>query len=80
MKVNLLGMVNMFEAAVRYRLVRLVFTSSDTVYGATQNIYGDRPVTEDDYCSPADHFFTYGVMKVLDEFMAQKYVAKQSSL
>ena len=78
-KVNLLGMVNMFEAAVRYRLVRLVFTSSETVYGASQNIYGDRPVIEDDYCSPADHFFTYGVMKILDEFMAQKYVAKHAA-
>ncbi len=30
-KVNVLGMVNMFEAAVRNRLVRLVFTSSETV-------------------------------------------------
>jgi len=78
-KVNVLGMVNMFEAAVRYRLMRLVFTSSETVYGASQNIYGDRPVIEDDYCSPADHFFTYGVMKLLDEFMAQKYVAKHGA-
>src|SRR5208282_801234 len=75
-KVNLLGMVNMFEAAMRNKLARLVFTSSETVYGASQTVYGDRPVIEDDYCSPADNFFTYGVMKILDEFMAQKYVAK----
>ncbi len=34
---------------------------------------------ENDYCSPADHFFTYGVMKILDEFMAQKYVAKHGA-
>ena len=75
-KVNLLGMVNMFEAAARHKLTRLVFTSSETVYGASQKVYGDRPVVEDDYCGPNDHFFTYGVMKILDEFMAQKYVAR----
>jgi nucleoside-diphosphate-sugar epimerase len=75
-KVNLLGMVNMFEAAARRELARLVFTSSETVFGASQRVYGDRPVFEDDFCSPADHFFTYGVMKILDEFMARKYVAK----
>jgi nucleoside-diphosphate-sugar epimerase len=75
-KVNLLGMVNMFEAAARHRLARLVFTSSETVFGASQRVYGDRPVVEDDHCAPKDHFFTYGVMKVLDEFMAQKYVAR----
>ena len=74
--VNVLGMVNMFEAAVRRRLTRLVFTSSETVYGASQQRYGDRPVTEDDFCAPDDHFFTYGVMKLLDEFMARKYVEK----
>src|SRR6185503_17696641 len=75
-RVNMLGMVNMFEAAVRHNLSRLVFTSSETVYGASQKPYGDRPVTEDDFCAPSDHFFTYGVMKILNEFMAQKFVQK----
>ena len=75
-KVNVLGMANMFEAAVRHKLARLVFTSSETVFGASQKVYGDRPVVEDDYCGPNDHFFTYGVMKGLDEFMARKYVAR----
>ena len=69
-------MVNLFEAAVSQRLERLVFTSSETVYGASQRVYGDRPVRESDFCAPADHFFTYGVMKILNEFMAQKYVQK----
>ena len=63
-------------APLRHKLARLVFTSSETVYGASQEVYGDRPVVEDDYCGPNDHFFTYGVMKILDEFMAQKYVAR----
>ncbi len=75
-KVNLLGMVNMLEAVVRHKLGRLVFASSETVYGASQSVYGERGVVEDDYCGPGDHHFTYGMMKILDEFMAQKYVAR----
>jgi UDP-glucose 4-epimerase len=75
-RVNVLGMANMFESALKQGLQRLVFTSSETVYGASQRVYGDRPVTEADFCSPADHVFTYGVMKILNEFMAQKYVQK----
>ena len=75
-KVDVLGMVNMFEAAARHKLTRLVFASSETVYGASQKAYGERAVKEDDFCSPAGHFFTYGVMKILNEFMAQKYVAR----
>jgi nucleoside-diphosphate-sugar epimerase len=72
--VNVLGMINLFEAAVRQKLSRLVFTSSETVYGGSQKPYGDRDVTEDDFCGPGDFHFTYGLMKVLNEFMAQKYV------
>jgi len=75
-RVNILGMVNLFEAAVNHRFDRLVFTSSETVYGASQKAYGERPIRESDYCAPEDHFFTYGVMKILNEFMAQKYVQK----
>jgi nucleoside-diphosphate-sugar epimerase len=75
-RINVVGMTNVFEAAMRHRLERLVFTSSETVYGASQEVYGDRPVTEDDGCRPRDHLFTYGVMKVLNEHMAAKYVAR----
>ena len=75
-RVNLLGMVNLFEAAINQRITRLVFTSSETVYGASQAVYGERPVRESDYCAPSGHFFTYGVMKLLNEFMAEKYVEK----
>jgi UDP-glucose 4-epimerase len=75
-RVNVVGMVNMFETALLHRLQRLVFTSSETVYGASQRVYGNRPVTESDFCSPADHFYTYGFMKLLNEFMAKKYVQK----
>ena len=75
-RVNILGMTHMFEAAVHRKFARLVFTSSETVYGPTQNSYGDRPVTEDDFCDPATHTFTYAVMKLLNEHMGRRYVAR----
>ena len=57
-RVNVLGMVNMFEAAVNQRLQRLVFTSSETVDGMFEKVYGDRPVTESDFCAPSDITFS----------------------
>jgi UDP-glucose 4-epimerase len=75
-KVNVLGMVHLFEAALRHKLKRVVYASSETYYGASQAPYGDRPVHEEDFTSPAQHFFTYGMMKVLNEFMAGKFAAK----
>ncbi len=75
-RVNVLGMVNLFEAALQRGLRRLVFTSSETYYGAHQACYGDRDVTEDDFAPPAQHHFTYGMMKILNEFMARKYVQR----
>ena len=75
-RVNILGMTHMFEAAVQHKLSRLVFTSSETVAGPSQHVYGDRPVTEDDFCDPASHTFTYAVMKLLNEHMGRRYVAR----
>jgi len=75
-RVNVLGMTNMFEAAVHRKFARLVFTSSETVYGPSQKPYGERPVTEDDYCDPASHTFTYAVMKLLNEHMGRRYVER----
>jgi nucleoside-diphosphate-sugar epimerase len=75
-RVNILGMTHMFEAAVHRKFARLVFTSSETVYGPSQTPYGDRPVTEDDFCDPATHAFTYGVMKLLNEQMGRRYVQR----
>src|SRR5690606_11957302 len=75
-RVNVTGMVNLFETVLRHRLHRLVFTSSETYYGARQDFFGDRPVTEDDFAPPSQHHFTYGVMKILNEFMAQKYIQR----
>ena len=75
-EVNIVGMANMFDAAARQQLHRLVFASSETVYGASQAVYGgpDHAIDEDEYCGPQHHFFTYGVMKLLNEFVASKYV------
>ena len=74
--VNILGMVNMFDMVVDHKLARLVFASSETIYGANHSAYGDEDyaVKETDFCSLDDHFYTYGVMKMLNEFTAQKYI------
>jgi UDP-glucose 4-epimerase len=75
-KINIVGTTSIFEMIVKYKIRRLVFTSSETVYGANQSYFGQKPVTEDD-CSRIDqHFYTYGVMKLLNEFMAEKYIKK----
>jgi UDP-glucose 4-epimerase len=78
-EVNIVGMANMFDAAARQRLRRLVFASSETVYGASQAVYGglSHAIDEDEYCGPQHHFFTYGVMKQLNEFVASKYIQRQ---
>ncbi|MFY9803147.1 MAG: NAD(P)-dependent oxidoreductase [Candidatus Acidiferrales bacterium] len=78
-RVNILGMTHMFEAAVLHKLTRLVFTSSETVSGPSQQPYGDRPVAEDDFCDPASHSFTYAVMKLLNEHMGRRYVQKHGA-
>jgi nucleoside-diphosphate-sugar epimerase len=77
-EVNIVGMANMFDAAARQRLRRLVFASSETVYGASQAVYGgpSHAIDEDEYCGPQHHLFTYGVMKLLNEFVASKYVQR----
>ena len=73
-KINIVGMTNIFESTAKNKIQRLVFPSSESVYGTSQKIYGNRPVKEDDYCGLQHHQFTYAVMKLLNEFMAQKYV------
>jgi UDP-glucose 4-epimerase len=78
-RVNILGMTHMFEAAVQRGLSRLVFTSSETVAGPSQHVYGERPVTEDDFCDPASHAFTYAVMKLLNEHMGRRYVERYTA-
>ena len=75
-KINILGTTSIFEMLVKHKIRRLVFASSETVYGAKQSVFGNRPIKETDYTGINNHHFTYGVMKLLNEFMAEKYIKK----
>ena len=75
-RINIVGTTTIFEMIVKYKIRRLVFTSSETVYGANQEFFGNKAVTEDDFSGIDNHFFTYGVMKLLNEFMAEKYIKR----
>ena len=69
-KVNALGMCNSFEAARLMGIPRVVYASSEGVYGP-QNEYGDRDVTEDDERHPSTG--GYAMMKLFAEILAQQY-------
>ncbi len=75
-KINIVGTTSIFEMVVKYKIRRLVFASSETVYGAHQEFFGNKSVTENDYAGINNHYYTYGVMKLLNEFMAEKYIKK----
>jgi len=74
-EVNIVGMTNLFQAVMDNKIHRMVFPSSQSVYGTTSEIFGNKPIHEDDYCGLQHQLFTYAVMKLLNEFMAQKYVS-----
>jgi nucleoside-diphosphate-sugar epimerase len=73
--VNVLGMNNAFEAAKIMGSKRVVYASSETVYGP-QAMYGMREVTEDDQTNPTH---SYAVCKKYAEIMAGEY-AKQFNM
>jgi nucleoside-diphosphate-sugar epimerase len=68
-KVNELGMGNAFEAARLMGIKRVVYMSSEGVYGP-QEEYGDRPVTEEDPIHPQS---AYAIAKQLAEMLAEHY-------
>lgn len=68
-KVNTLGMCNVFEAARIMSIARVVYASSVAVYGP-QSEYGDREVNEDDQLHPRNG---YGLTKQLNEIVAAQY-------
>ncbi len=68
-KVNAMGMCNVFEAARLAGISRVVYASSVAVYGP-QGEYGDREVNEDDHLHPSNG---YGVTKQLSEILAERY-------
>jgi len=73
-EINILGMTNLFESTVNHHVKRMIFPSSESIYGNSQKVYGNKPVHEDDYCGLQHQSFTYAVMKLLNEFMAQKFI------
>jgi nucleoside-diphosphate-sugar epimerase len=68
-KVNIMGMSNAFEAARIMGATRVIYASSETVYGP-QAMYGMREVTEDDQTNPTH---SYAVSKKYAEIMAAQY-------
>jgi len=68
-KVNELGMCNVFEAARLTGISRVIYASSWGVYGP-QDEYGDRDVTEDDHLHPGS---AYALTKQLSEILAEQY-------
>jgi UDP-glucuronate 4-epimerase len=68
-RVNVMGMSNAFEAAKIMGANRVIYASSETVYGP-QGTYGDRDVTEDDQTNPTH---SYAVCKLYAEIMAEQY-------
>lgn len=71
-KVNQLGMSNVFEAARLMDIPRVVYASSEGVYGP-QYEYGERDVTEDDVLHPQS---AYAIAKQLSEILAAQYAEK----
>jgi len=68
-RVNALGMCNAFEAAWLMGVKRVVYASSETVYGP-QAMYGEREVTEADQTNPTH---SYAVCKLFAEIIAGQY-------
>jgi nucleoside-diphosphate-sugar epimerase len=68
-RVNALGMCNAFEAARLMGAKRVVYASSETVYGP-QSMYGDREVVETDQTNPTH---SYAVCKLFAEIIAAQY-------
>ena len=70
-KIGVLGMCNVFETARLLGIKRVVFASSETVYGE-QSDYGDREIVEDDRLMPFQGSF-YALAKTLSEVIAAEY-------
>ncbi|MFF1732136.1 NAD-dependent epimerase/dehydratase family protein [Streptomyces sp. NPDC058247] len=68
-QINVMGVTNVLEAARLTGVRRLLLASTVGTYGP-QELYGDRPVTEDDLLAPRS---MYGRMKSLNEAVADRY-------
>jgi nucleoside-diphosphate-sugar epimerase len=70
MRLDVLGMDNVFEACRLAGVRRVVYASSIAVSGQ-QSHFGDRPVNEDD---PVHGTSQYAMHKIFNEFQARKYI------
>ena len=70
-KIGVLGMCNVFETAKLLGMKRVVYASSETVYGE-QKDYGDREIREEDRLLPFSGSF-YALAKCLAEVVASQY-------
>jgi len=68
-RVNALGISNVFEAARLLGVESVIYASSIAVYG-DQNLYGERPIIEQDAPAPTN---LYGAAKLLNEYEAAIY-------
>ena len=80
MRVNGLGTAHVFSLASACGVERVLFQSSESVYGKTQDNYGDRPLAEEEFCSPRDHVLNYSLTKLLNEHLAAKYEARHGTV
>jgi nucleoside-diphosphate-sugar epimerase len=71
MKIGMQGMANVFETARLLGIKRVVFASSETVYGFQED-YGDREIVEDDRLLPFPGS-VYALSKCLAEVFAAQY-------
>lgn len=69
MRINIIGTTNVFEAAARLGLERVVYASSVAAFD-DQEYYGDRAVNEDDEVHP---YIIYGYTKMMNEVVARRY-------
>ncbi len=75
-KVNVAGAINVFEAAVKNQVQKLIFTSSCVTFGSSDNGI----LTEKDW-KKRDHFYTeYEKSKYLAELEALKFVERGLNL
>jgi nucleoside-diphosphate-sugar epimerase len=68
-RVNVVGTVNVFEAAKRLGMTRIVYASSTAVYGISEE-YPEGPLAHDALLKPRSH---YGVYKQANEGTARVY-------
>jgi nucleoside-diphosphate-sugar epimerase len=69
-RVNIIGVTNLFEAARLARLKRVIFASTVGIFGH-QDAYGPAPINEE--TEPRAPKSLYGVMKLVNNAMAERY-------